>query len=163
MMNTVTLQGRVGKLADTRRTQAGKTVQEFSLAVDTGQRDRTTGEWTTDTTWHQVVAFGPLADNVLASIGKGDLVTVTVRPRNDDYERPGGDEEVIAAGFHPSDDRDYEAQPTRRVRRIKWWAEDVAVSLRWATAEISRTTQQTQRSQRSQETRRRDERPLVAA
>jgi single-strand DNA-binding protein len=138
MLNMVTLHGRVGVLRDTRHTHDGKTVQQFSLAVDTG-RYADNGDWMGDTTWYEVVCFGPLADNVLASVDKGDQVTVTCRPSNDDYTLGGDDEEVIAAGFQPDDDRSRPSRPSRRINRTKWKADDVAVSLRRATADIART------------------------
>jgi single-strand DNA-binding protein len=84
-MNTITIVGRLGRDPEIRFTQDGKPVGTFSVAVDHGRDDNK------KTTWHNVVCFGTLAENVCQSIGKGSRVIVSGRIEISDYETKDGE------------------------------------------------------------------------
>lgn len=93
-MNTMTIVGRVGRDPEMRFTADGKPVVNFSVATDYGKHDKKR------TSWHNVVAFGTLAENVAQSVFKGTRVIVAGRLDVSEYEGKDGDKkkkhEVIA-------------------------------------------------------------------
>ena len=80
--------------------------------------------------FHEVVAFRGLAENAAASLAKGMAVTVTGQFADNSYVPDGSD---------------------RVVRRIRPEATDLAVSLRWATAEVTKRTTGERRAAKSVE------------
>ena len=90
------------------------------MAVNRGYYNRAAGQWVPQTTvFHQVVAFRRLAENAAQTLTKGTAVTVTGQ--------------FVDASFTPADS-------DRLVRRIRLEAADIAVSLRFATAEVTKRT-----------------------
>lgn len=89
---------------------------QFSLGVNDRVRDPESGEWKDGkTVFHQVAAFGQLADNVRASLRRGDRALVTGQLEFTSWEKDG--------------------EPHRGTRII---AEGIGPSLRWRTAQIQR-------------------------
>lgn len=89
---------------------------QFTLGVNDRVRDPASGEWKDGkTVFHQVSAFGQLADNVRASLKRGDRALVTGMLEFTSWEKDG---------------------ETHRGTRIL--AEGVGPSLRWRTAQIQR-------------------------
>jgi single-strand DNA-binding protein len=118
-MNETTVHGNVTADPTVRRNpDTGRVVTGFSVAVNSGWYDRTRNQYVNrPPVFHQVVCFGDLAANVGATVKKGTTVTVTGAFADDSYT-PNGSERIV--------------------RRIRLEATDVAVSLRWATAAITR-------------------------
>lgn len=119
-MNEITIHGNV--TADLTlsygRAGAGVAFTGFSVAVNRSYYDRTRGDRVQmPTVFHRVVAFGKLAENAAASLRKGVTVTITGRLADDSYTPAGWDKPIT----------------THRLEAI-----DIAVSLRWATATITR-------------------------
>ena len=56
-LNKVMLIGRLGKDAETRYTQSGTAVTNFTLATNRRHKDQQTGEWQEDTDWHDIVLW----------------------------------------------------------------------------------------------------------
>jgi len=80
MESTVTLTGYVGNDIEVRRTKTG--VSTASFRVGTTPRVKRGDEWANGTTtWTTVVCYRGLADNVGASLVKGDAVIVEGRVR----------------------------------------------------------------------------------
>jgi single-strand DNA-binding protein len=123
-MNEISIHGNVGsapKISHGRNN--GIAVVNFAVAINSRRFDRARGEWVSrPTVWRDIVCFGDLATNVYDTIAKGTTVTVTGIEADDSYTRearePGGEDIVI--------------------RRIKIEATDVAVSLRYATATVTK-------------------------
>jgi single-strand DNA-binding protein len=69
-MKNITIAGRIGKSAETRRTQAGDAVTSFSVAVD----DRSQKEKTT--LWFDCSLWGKRGDALAQYLTKGASVTV---------------------------------------------------------------------------------------
>lgn len=73
----VTVVGQVGKVYELRRTKDNRANVDFSVAVTTRRRDDSTGKWVDgDTTWHNIKAWGMLAENIEKSLKSGDRVMV---------------------------------------------------------------------------------------
>ena len=75
MINSVTLVGRVGKDPEVRHTQSGQAVANFSLATDESYKNHE-GEKVKKTEWHNVVAWGKLAEVIQQYVKKGQLVAI---------------------------------------------------------------------------------------
>lgn len=75
MINKVTLIGNLGKDPEIRHLEGGTAVVKFSVATSENYRDRT-GEWRTETEWHDVVAWRQLAEKVARELHKGSLVFI---------------------------------------------------------------------------------------
>lgn len=83
-MNTITINGRVGKQPELRFTASQLAILEFSVACTSGKDDKK------KTTWFDVKCFGQLAENVANTIGKGDTVLVQGRLETDEYTKKDG-------------------------------------------------------------------------
>jgi single-strand DNA-binding protein len=75
MINKVILVGRLGKDPEIRSTPNGTTVAKFSLATDERFTDKS-GEKQDRTEWHNIVAFGKLAEICGQYLRKGKLVYI---------------------------------------------------------------------------------------
>jgi single-strand DNA-binding protein len=75
MVNKVILIGRLGKDPEIKSTPSGTTVTKFSLATDEKFTDRA-GEKQDRTEWHNIVAFGKLAEICGQYLRKGKLVYI---------------------------------------------------------------------------------------
>lgn len=86
----VTMTGLVGTDPESFTTKSTEGCS-FRLGSTRRYRDRRTGEWKdTPTVWVTVRAFRSLARNILASLGKGDPVTVTGRLVMDSWKNDEG-------------------------------------------------------------------------
>lgn len=75
MINKVTLVGRLGKDPDSRSSPGGSIVVKFSVATVERFADRS-GQKQERTEWHNIVAWGKLADICAQYLRKGKLVYV---------------------------------------------------------------------------------------
>lgn len=77
---SITLRGRIGTDLRVNRTAGGQLVSRFRLAVPKW-RVNDAGEFSQEQTlWYSVVTWGRLAQNLVASVAKGDPVIVHARP-----------------------------------------------------------------------------------
>ena len=112
-MTTVTYTGNITDKdgPQLRFTQAGKAVASFNMAVNS--RSKRDGEWVDDPPlFIRVNAWDDLGENAAESLRKGDRVTVVGRQKMTEYTSREGE--------------------TRQ--QLEVTADEVAVSLRWATA-----------------------------
>lgn len=87
MTDTITLTGIIATDPRALVTQSGLSISSFRLASSQRRYDRVKGEWVDgETNWYTVTAFRQLADNVLASLRKGQRVVVTGRVRIRSWE-----------------------------------------------------------------------------
>lgn len=121
-MNEITISGNVtadpvlryGRDSDTTAFLA------FTVAVNRSYWDRARNTRVEQpAVFHQVAAFRGLAENAAATLRKGMAVTVTGQFADNSYTPDGSD---------------------RLIRRHRLEATDIAVSLRWATAAVTRQT-----------------------
>jgi len=78
-MNTITISGNVGRDPELRYTQQGKAVAKFSVADSRGKDENK------ETTWHNVVCFDEMAENICEAIVKGARVVVIGRLVSNEY------------------------------------------------------------------------------
>ena len=114
--NSITITGNLGGDPEMRFTPNGTPVVRFSVGVTERYRDNA-GEWQDrDTSWFNVVAWRDLAENASGTLTRGNRVTVTGPIRQRSWETDDGEKRSV-----------YEIN-----------AEEIAVSLRYATARITR-------------------------
>jgi single-strand DNA-binding protein len=113
--NTVTIVGNVTRDPELRYLTSGTALASFGVAWNNRYKDRN-GDQVEDTSFFDVTCWRDLADHVAESISKGDRVII----------------------FGRLDQRSWETQDGEKRSKVEIVADDVAPSLRWATAEISR-------------------------
>jgi single-strand DNA-binding protein len=91
-INRVTLVGRAGNDPKVGAVgQGGTKVAEFSLATSETYTDRTGNKQET-TAWHNVKAWGPVAEQVEKVVSKGRLIYLEGKIRTRSYTPNGSDE-----------------------------------------------------------------------
>jgi single-strand DNA-binding protein len=116
----ITIVGNVGQDPEMRYTPGGNAVVRISVAVPQRRLNKTTGQYEdTGTTWHTVIAWRGLAENVASSIQRGQRVIVIGTIASRDYERGDGSNatawEVTADAIGP--DLSYQTATVRRTTR----------------------------------------------
>ena len=114
--NTVTVTGNATREPELRFTPSGQAVASFGIAVNRRWQNRQTQEWEEAVSFFDITCWAQLAENVAESVAKGTRVTVAGR----------------------LDQRSWETQEGEKRSKVEIVADDVAVSLRWATAEVLR-------------------------
>ena len=114
--NTVTITGNATREPELRFTPSGQAVANFGVAVNRRWQNRQTQEWEESVSFFDVTCWSTLAENVAESVAKGTRVTVAGR----------------------LDQRSWETQEGDKRSKVEIVADDVAVSLRWATADVMR-------------------------
>ncbi len=98
-VNKVILIGNLGADPEVRYTTSGTTVANFRLATSENRLNKT-GEKTTVTEWHRVVAFGKLAEICRDYLNKGKQVYIEGRIQTRSWEDKEGNRkfttEIIA-------------------------------------------------------------------
>jgi len=84
-VNRVILVGRLGKDPEIRSTPSGTSVAKFSMATDERFTDRS-GEKQERTEWHNIVAWGKLAEICGQYLKKGKLVFIEGSLRTDSWD-----------------------------------------------------------------------------
>jgi single-strand DNA-binding protein len=114
--NTVTIVGNVTRDPEIRYTAGGQANANFGVAVNRRWMNRQTNDWEERTSFFNVVAWREMAENVAESIGKGTRVVVTGRLEQRSWETENGEKRSV----------------------VEIVADEVAPSLRFATAAITR-------------------------
>jgi len=114
--NTVTLVGNVTRDPELRFTPSGQAVATFGLAVNRRWQNRQNNEWEEQTSFFDVKCWAQMAENVSESLGRGSRVLVTGRLEQRSWETEQGDKRS----------------------KVEVVADEVAPSLRWATAEVKK-------------------------
>lgn len=114
--NTVTIVGNVTRDPEIRYTAGGQANANFGVAVNRRWMNRQTNEWEERTSFFNVVAWREMAENIAESIGKGTRVVVTGRLEQRSWETENGEKRSV----------------------VEIVADEVAPSLRFATATITR-------------------------
>lgn len=84
-VNKVILVGRLGRDPESRFTNSGKQVVNFTIATDETFKDRQ-GQKQKVTEWHRLVAWGKVAEIVQEHVKKGDLIYVEGKLQTRSYE-----------------------------------------------------------------------------
>jgi single-strand DNA-binding protein len=119
--NHVNIIGNLTRDPELRFTPTGQATAGFGLAVNRRWQNRQTQEWEEATSFFDVVCWGQLAENAAQSLSKGSRVIVSGR----------------------LDQRSWETAERERRSKIEITADEIAPSLRWATAVITRNERRT--------------------
>ena len=114
--NNVTITGNATREPELRFTPSAQAVANFGVAVNRRWQNRQTQEWEEAVSFFDVTCWSQLAENVAETVAKGTRITVTGRLDQRSWDTPEGE----------------------RRSKVEIVADDVAVSLRWATANITR-------------------------
>jgi single-strand DNA-binding protein len=114
--NTVTIVGNVTRDPEVRYTAGGQANATFGVAVNRRWMNRQTNDWEERTSFFNVVCWREMAENVAESIGKGTRVVVTGRLEQRSWETEQGEKRTV----------------------VEIAADEVAPSLRWATATVNK-------------------------
>jgi single-strand DNA-binding protein len=113
--NTVTIIGNVTRDPELRYLTSGTALASFGVAWNNRYKDRN-GDQVEDTSFFDVTCWRDLADNVAESISKGDRVIV----------------------YGKLEQRSWETQDGEKRSKVEIVADEVAPSLRWATARVEK-------------------------
>lgn len=114
--NTITVVGNLTRDPDMRFTKTGRPRAILGIAVNRRWMNRQTNDWEEQASFFNVVCWAELAENVSESLVKGNRVVVSGRLEHRTWETPEGDQNST----------------------VEIIADEVAPSLRFATAEITR-------------------------
>src|SRR3954464_7275287 len=114
--NSITVVGNITRDPEMRFTPSGVSKVTFGVAVNRSWRNQQSNEWEEQTSFFNVVCWRELADNVGASLKKGTRVVVTGR----------------------LEQRSWETEQGEKRSGVEIVADEVAPSLRFATADAHR-------------------------
>jgi len=114
--NTVTVVGNVTRDPELRFTPSGQAVASFGLAVNRRWQNRSNQEWEEQTSFFDVKCWAQMAENVSESLARGSRVIVSGRLEQRSWETENGEKRS----------------------KIEIVADEVAPSLRWATADVKK-------------------------
>jgi single-strand DNA-binding protein len=114
--NSITISGNLTRDPEMRYTPSGISKLSFGVAVNRSWRNQQTQEWEEQTSFFNVVAWRQLAENASASLSKGTRVVVSGRLEQRSWETEQGEKRSI----------------------VEIVADDIAPSLRFATADVHR-------------------------
>jgi single-strand DNA-binding protein len=95
LRNKVQLIGHLGNAPEIRSTEAGKKLARFSVATDEIYRS-STGEKVKETQWHNLVAWGKVADIAEKYLHKGSEVAIEGKLINRNYTDKEGNKKYIS-------------------------------------------------------------------
>ncbi len=113
----ITVVGNVTRDPELRFMTSGQAMAKFGIAVNRRWQNRQSQEWEEQTSFFDVVVWQQMAENVAESVTKGSRVVVTGR----------------------LDQRSYETQSGEKRTAVEIVADEVAPSLKYATAAITKT------------------------
>ena len=114
--NNVTLTGNITRDPELRFTPSGQAVATFGIAVNRRWQNRQTNEWEEQVSFFDVKCWAQMAENVSESLSRGSRVVVTGRLEQRSWETDNGDKRS----------------------KVEVVADEIAPSLRWATAQITK-------------------------
>lgn len=88
-INTVTLSGNLTRDIEIRRTQAGKVIASFGIAVNDRKKNGQTGEWEDVPNFFDIVGFGERWVGIANYVSKGSKVTILGKLRWSQWEKDG--------------------------------------------------------------------------
>ena len=89
LKNKVQLIGKLGNAPEVRNTESGKKLARFSIATSETYRNAK-GEKVTETQWHNVIAWGKIAEIAEKYLGKGTEVAIEGKLMNNNYTDKDG-------------------------------------------------------------------------
>lgn len=114
--NTVTITGNLTRDPEVRYAASGNAVARFGLAYNRRWFNKANNDYAEEVSFFNVVAFATLGENAADTLHKGDRVLVTGRLQQRSWETDSGEKRSS----------------------VEIVADELAPSLRWATATVSR-------------------------
>jgi single-strand DNA-binding protein len=114
--NTVTITGNATRDPELKFTPSGAAVATFGVAINRRWQNRSTNEWEEAVSFFDVTAWQQLAENTAETITKGTRLVVTGR----------------------LDQRSWENQDGEKRSKVEIVADEIAASLRYATATVTK-------------------------
>ena len=115
--NSITIVGNVTRDPELKFLNSGQAALRLSVAVNRRWQNRQTNEWEEKVSYFEVTGYGTMAENAANSLTKGARVVVTGRLEQRSWETENGDKRSI----------------------VEINADEIAPSLRWATAVVTKT------------------------
>ncbi len=94
LKNKVQLIGNLGNAPEVKTTESGKKLARFSVATNESYRNAN-GEKVTETTWHNLVAWGKVAEIAEKYLTKGKEVAVEGKLINRSYTDKDGNKKYV--------------------------------------------------------------------
>jgi len=94
LKNKVQLIGNVGNAPEIKALDSGKKVANFSMATNEFYKN-SKGEKEQNTEWHNIVAWGKLAEIVENFVGKGKEVAIEGKLTSKSYETKEGEKRYV--------------------------------------------------------------------
>jgi len=94
LRNNVQLIGNVGNEPEITNLESGKKVAKFPMATNEFYKD-SKGEKQQDTQWHNIVAWGKVAEIVEKHVGKGKEVALEGKLTSRSYETKAGEKRYV--------------------------------------------------------------------
>ncbi len=94
LKNKVQLIGNLGNAPEVRNTESGKKLVRFSVATNESYRNPK-GEKITETQWHNLIAWGKVADIAEKYLAKGTEVAIDGKLINRNYTDKDGNKKYI--------------------------------------------------------------------
>lgn len=116
--STVTVVGNLTSDLDIRYTTGGQAIATGNIAVS--RRYQSNGEWTEQTSFFKIAAWGKLGENLVQSTSKGSRIIVTGRLEQREYEKKDG----------------------TKGSSVEIVADDAGLSVRWDPAESMRVARE---------------------
>ena len=89
LRNKVQLIGNLGNAPEVRNTESGKKLVRFSIATNESYRNAK-GEKVTETQWHNLIAWGKVAEIAEKYLAKGTEVAIEGKLMNNNYTDKDG-------------------------------------------------------------------------
>lgn len=94
MINKVILVGNLGNDPEIRNLENGGKLASFSMATNESYLDKS-GQWQTITEWHNIKAWGKLADRAESALHKGSMIFLEGKLTHRQYTDKNGIERYI--------------------------------------------------------------------
>lgn len=94
LKNKVQLIGNLGNAPEVKTTESGKKLARFSVATNESYRNAQ-GEKVTETTWHNLIAWGKVADIAEKYLNKGSEIAIEGKLINRSYTDKDGNKKYI--------------------------------------------------------------------
>ena len=94
LKNKVQLIGNLGNAPEVKTLESGKKMARFSVATSESYRNAK-GEKVTDTQWHNLIAWGKVADIVEKFLTKGKEVAIEGKLINRSYNDKDGNKKYV--------------------------------------------------------------------
>lgn len=94
LKNKVQLIGNLGNAPEVKTTENGKKLARFSVATNESYRNAN-GEKVTETTWHNLIAWGKVAEIAEKYLSKGSEIAIEGKLINRSYTDKDGNKKYI--------------------------------------------------------------------